>query len=310
MRPPIKSSQQLKHEATVHAWKLLRRRFVLPPECFAHHTCVWTVLDTDIAACTVCGSVHICNHACPLLQTEDAEVCEITGYCVRPQNFVESCFSENIILEGDDSVQCNEKIREKLDSVEEIVNQALTSKLALTCYDDELAKVSARLRTKANEVIIATHSASEPFNLATIVEACARHLVDKPVSAFSLQNRKHLAEQCGSDILRAMTVSIQHFGMQLRDHEVHQFIIGLLYLMRRGVVMHGVWILPQRQELQDTLASENLLCKAMNLSTKCITDTENRFKFVYRFQTADKLSCFKTLYSCKLGLAAPKATLT
>lgn len=284
-----------KHLATIKAWKLLHGAFLLPPQCQTHHTCKWVVLDTDLAACQICSAIHVCSCQCPLQITEDSEVCEITGYCVRSQNIVQTGFSENVTLEEED-VTYKDRVKERLNIVKEVVHQALCSSVALKCFEEEIVKCVVKLKTKANEAVMSCPR-FKPLNLHEVVEKCAQCAQKKTCFVFQGDVRKRVAKKCSANVLRAMTISVMQFNLQLRDNEVQQFALGLLFLMRRGVFINNQCILPKEEILIDLLASENLLCRSMNHTSKCVTDTENRFKFIYRQVSADALRCFQTLYA-------------
>jgi hypothetical protein len=78
-------------------------------------------------------------------------------------------------------------------------------------------------------------------------------------------------------------------GMSIKPTEVQRITVGLLYLMRCGVAVNGVVVLPQYPEMRKLLPPENTLLKSYGIHPKFITETENRLKFSIR-SNLDKLA--------------------
>ena len=76
------------------------------------------------------------------------------------------------------------------------------------------------------------------------------------------------------------------FQFALKNSDVRAFVFGMLYLMCRGVVMNGVEILPRVEELRSVVPSENNVGQFLNFRSKSITETENKFKFLFRHASA------------------------
>lgn len=284
------------HSETLRAWRLLVGWFPLPPGCQGHHVCDWVLLDTDLAACRVCGSEHRCSvNSCPLLLTEDAEVCEITGYCVRSQHFTETSYSDNVIVESE--TYCNkEELKNRLSCVLDVVMEVLASPLSERCWWEETARTVAKMRSRVCEMLT-QRKKNSLVNAHALVEQCALLSLGRHEYSYNYKERTRVAHTCSEIILRACTYAIVVLSLSIREHEIPGFVIGMLYLMRRGVCIHGIWVLPQKKCLQDMLVSENVLCRALKQSTKCITDTENRFKYVFRESSEADLASFVNLYA-------------
>ena len=60
------------------------------------------------------------------------------------------------------------------------------------------------------------------------------------------------------------------------------FVIGILYLMKRGLVIHNKQLLPQILHLNYCLPHEINLEKLYQLSMKLICETENELKMTLR----------------------------
>jgi hypothetical protein len=59
-------------------------------------------------------------------------------------------------------------------------------------------------------------------------------------------------------------------------------IVGLLYMLRRGVVVHNVTVLPTMSALRIVLPLEQHLVTVFNIKAKIITEAENVIKFNLR----------------------------
>ncbi len=89
--------------------------------------------------------------------------------------------------------------------------------------------------------------------------------------------RKTLAQSCAHAILKftcSMTLSKAQFTMNL---DAKTMIIGLLYLLRSGLVHRSITILPQFRELAYLLPPENYI-NLFGVKSKIITETENIVK--------------------------------
>ena len=64
--------------------------------------------------------------------------------------------------------------------------------------------------------------------------------------------------------------------------EVKTYVVGLLYLMRAGVIVKNQQVITKVEILECLLPSENLLESIFGFKSKNITDIENRFKFFFR----------------------------
>lgn len=283
----------------MHVWRLLVGHFVLPPECQQHHVCDWVVLDTGLAGCRVCGSVHSCaDNACRRFVTEDSEVCDITGLCVRACNFVETCFSDNVIVDCKaEDYTAADRVRDCMGNVREVVQEALVYRVARECHAAEHRRAAAKVTAIASNY--ASHELRPSNNICDAVEHVALHVcraLPAALHAFDLPLRQRVASRCATNIERALSVCVTTFNMQMREQEVEWFALGLLFLMRRGVFVGQTCALPREPDLLHLLSSENLLCRTMNISTKCITDSENRFKFNFRMCSEDSLRVLENLF--------------
>ena len=77
--------------------------------------------------------------------------------------------------------------------------------------------------------------------------------------------------------------------------------VGLLYMIRQGIVVHEMVVLPRIQSLETLLPLENHLDLFFGVKAKCITETENVVKIVLRSITKQQLvDAGVTQVACKL----------
>ncbi|MGA1398179.1 MAG: hypothetical protein ACO31K_05955, partial [Schleiferiaceae bacterium] len=82
-------------------WSALRYDFCLPREAVGSHVCQWEVFDFDMAGCKLCGRIHECGDGCVCMESDDAEVCVVTGSCRRSRQLAfEQEFCDNMTYAG------------------------------------------------------------------------------------------------------------------------------------------------------------------------------------------------------------------
>lgn len=87
-----------------------------------------------------------------------------------------------------------------------------------------------------------------------------------------------LSAQIGTTIAFFST----EMGMKIKSLDYRNLSIGMLYLMKHGISMHGVHILPRMSILQKILPPESQLHRRFNFKCKNITDVENKIKLYLR----------------------------
>lgn len=260
-------------------WRRLRAPFLLPPG--AAHTHRWELLDLDCAGCVVCGVVHRCEGDCRDVEvTDDAVVCVVTGVCVRTTVFAQTEYSDNVIV-FTGAVNRTDALEARMAMVEAYVHEFLLSTAAESLMRHEFRKKRQRYLTHA-----AREMRAPGANAVRVLEAGVELYAHAP---FDREARARLAAESTRVIQRVLGVAQLRFEFALKDSDVRAFVFGMLYLMCRGVVMHGVEILPQVKELRSMMPSENNVGLFFNFKSKSITETENKFKFVFRHSSAEQL---------------------
>lgn len=75
----------------------------------------------------------------------------------------------------------------------------------------------------------------------------------------------------------------------MTDAKLKTTTIGLLYMMRQGIVVHDMVVLPKLPQLESLLPLENHLDLFFGVKAKCITETENVVKIILRSVTKQQL---------------------
>ena len=124
-----------------------------------------------------------------------------------------------------------------------------------------------------------------------LLVACAELMqgLAQPMRRFDLEGRKVVVDSVTRSILHAIGVLVYSFHMPLKDGELKTVGVGMLYLMRKGVVFEDVVILPAVGELAWFLPSESMLSVFFDIRGRTITESENRVKFALRSATRARL---------------------
>lgn len=75
----------------------------------------------------------------------------------------------------------------------------------------------------------------------------------------------------------------------ITEAKLRSAAIGLLYMLRQGIIVHELVVLPKLRRLEDILPLENHLDVLFGVRAKCITETENVVKIILRSVTKQQL---------------------
>lgn len=258
--------------------------FELCPRARGFHECQWQCFDSDKAGCTRCGCVHICKDGeCEVTLTEEASVCLVTGLCVKDKNFAQDDYSDCIAYKGP-STSCETRNFDYV-VVRQVVSHVLKSDQAQEARDSLTDKIIQKITTS-----IMKQNTSHG-NLIDIIEQNfdeTLHKFDFPVS-LRPEKVESLIDACAHQICITMTIAESQLGLNVKSTEVRDNIIALLYLMRIGIHVGGVVVLPCVKQLQYLLPSENLLWRFFKCKSKNITETENKYKMRIRLTSLSRL---------------------
>lgn len=261
-------------QQVIKIWRQLRSPFVLPVTTAKCHVCEWEKLDIDVLGCTVCGKLHACEYGTctETEQTSDGLVCNLSGVVVYTKLYVETEFMDTLCVTGREAPEevCG-------GDVSQIVSCLLCSPkqegVKRSCLLSMLEKCSnthnRHLRSSGNGMSVCMQMLLQfnntPYLFAYMSKAQRQRLVPGTV--------QHCCR-----VLHILT----KYGMQIKSNEVQRLAVGIVYLMRCGVTMDGVYVLPRVPELEMLLPPETLLFAAYGVHPKYITEMENRLKFCLR----------------------------
>ena len=266
----------------VALWRALRQPFVLPVAAAGLHECRWEHIDLDVLGCVLCGQVHACadGRCTETEEVEDGVVCRLSGVVVRDKLFVETEFVSHVNLM--DFVAPQNVFDEETAGVDvrSIVHTMLCSETAKTLY---LRSIIAHMARSRGRLKAAGHLG---LACAEVLGGCVEALRLRP---FGAARRRALVKPVAKEITKVMKTLVHNFGMPLKHGEVQSVTVGLLYLMRKGVVFEDIAVLPAVEELCAFLPSESMLAGFFDIKSRTITESENRVKFALRSATRERL---------------------
>ena len=273
--------------SAVEAWRLLRTPFMLPCESTNVHCCRWEFIAMDCCGCVLCGAIHLCSlEACEsVVVTKEAVVCTITGVCVNTNPFAESEYSENVIVYT--SVQDKQDILEaRMAVIDSFVREFLLSSSARKSAEYEHLRKLAKYHTNVSRLL----RSSQPVDLVVLIQASLSLYTRK---VFDTSLRESVRAKCSAVVKQVLCLSHAHHGLVVKDAELRNFVFGLLYLMQRGVKATNTWLLPCVPQLGALLPSETNVGRFLNFRSKHITETENKFKFLFRHVNPKHLAAMR-----------------
>lgn len=283
-------SHRTKHtnKQLIQIWKYIHTPFELSPNAYPFHTCEWQIFDGDKAGCKRCSHIHLCGTGeCVTVQTDEALVCVITGLCVHEKNFVQDDFSDCIAYKGPSTTANNAFV--DYSTVYDIVYDTLCS----SCSYDARQMMIDRFRTKLHTQmhIPGMHSSTTPFNLIDHIQKSVATLKEKHI--IPLQKPRAymnaLVNICAQYICVCMNISHHKLCINVKLSDIKHNVIGLLYMMRFGICVQEVVVLPMIKDLRYILPPENMLYKIFKCPCKIITEIENKYKMRIRVVSVNSL---------------------
>ena len=263
----------------------MRAPFALPERSRHAHACEWERIDADKSGCRLCSHVHVCGYgSCKsVVQTTDALVCEITGLCIRQNNIVESAYSDEVISFGCNTPYSGDNARQDMyDDIDGFVTELLLSESAQEVSAAERSHHAARISHTIQRTL-ALAPAQQPGNLVDVLQtALATCAEKKRYERFDRVARLQVSAYCSQQLRSTIPICNKFLKMNIRRTDMRVVVFGLMYLMRSGICIHEICVLPSVAALHQMLPNESNLHKYHNYKSKHITDTENKFKFHLR----------------------------
>jgi hypothetical protein len=254
----------------------------------------WEVFDVDKAGCVHCGRFHQCRDGgeCVGVMDQDHQACEITGCWVRNRNFQQG-YTDTAIPgaphRGDHGA-CNPPAAAPRPWVES--EQVMRWLHTLVFSDTARQCISREIQRVEEKAVIAFARVAKSFKLegrkpcilemlshTRYVLGCLRI----PCKVASQQVFDELARECTAAILRFTScfrkVLMPHVPVAKLDH----FVIGLIYLLRSGIVMFDtIQVVPRVPVLRRLLPMETSLKMHFKIPCKIITEVENITKITLK----------------------------
>lgn len=101
--------------------------------------------------------------------------------------------------------------------------------------------------------------------------------------------RQRICEWCVDMIHRHMCLMNAMCKGVITEAKLRSAAVGLLYMLRQGIIVHELVVLPRLKRLEDILPLENHLDVLFGVRAKCITETENVVKIILRSVTKQQL---------------------
>lgn len=291
-------------------WSNARRLSLVLPASVCGHQQHWRLLDINVAVCGSCGALHVCDYpwGCETVANEHGhEVCLVTGCIVKDLSYCSSEFVDTASVaerpaggrsaagHGGASDSARDAFGEPagaqdcMDRLYSVVyiycSELLYGGKWQECMQVEQEKVDTR-RKLAFLRYLKNFKIQNPDRVPNLVLATCSMLNHAPGMRSGPDtpesSRRQLAAWCCETILRHIQL-LNHLQPNLvTDVKLRNIVIGLLYQMRNGVVVHGIVVLPRCALLSRVLPMEIFLGSVFGIRSKCITETENIIKTVLR----------------------------
>ncbi len=266
------------NEAMHHVWHRVRGPF-RAVACAEHQ---WERYDVQSAGCLLCGACHECTSdtvgsTCPFARLDDGSVCcTITAYSPAVVRYSKQEFTDTA-APPENRAQKNHDL---FDEVHATVEWFLMGDAARACKLDEAERTLQRcaaLLVKTLKQHKAESARDGPLCLPCLPSVLARithHLRPRP----TLVPTPELCEFCA----RHITKCLVSLGLTPPQNKRVSTVVGLLYLMKQGLVIQNRQWLPRVATLAYCLPHETCLEKSFRLSMKLVCETENEIKLALR----------------------------
>lgn len=276
MRPPQKVKKQID---PVHSiWRTVRGPFRVI-QCNGHE---WERYDIQRAGCLKCGCQHRCRDhlfesECSLVRLDDCSTCcTITGFCIPTVRYSDNEYIENITYAPVKEAGRHTKV--VFDEVLSLVKWFLTSNFSVSCKKNEVNKILARVHVTSLKLLKQQKAKclliGQPPCFLTAFAQTMHHMKMKSFCRASHQ----LCMFCATHITQCLN-NLQLVNVHNRKSNL---VLGMLYLMKQGLVIQNTQWLPRTPELASCLPHETNLDKVYKLSMKLVCETENEIKLALR----------------------------
>ena len=278
-------------DAVYGLWRRVRGPFRVPQGCHRCQLDNWEVFDVDKAGCVECGRFHHCKDGgdCMGAQESDHQACEITGCWIRSRNFQQG-YTDTAMPASTEMQMPKQWIDG--DHVLRWLHTLLFSDGARRCIEREIQRVGDKAAAAFARVAKTWKlEQRDPDILGMFAQT--RFVMGSLRMPCKITNQKmfdDLTQTCVIAILgftgNFRKVLAPHVPPAKMDH----FVIGLIYLLRSGIVMFDtVQVIPRIPILRRLLPMETCLKAHFKIPCKIITEVENITKIALKTLDRRKL---------------------
>jgi hypothetical protein len=261
-----------------HVWHTVRGPF-RAVACADHR---WERYDVHRAGCLLCGACHECTpdtvgSVCPFAQLDDGSICcTITAFSPAVVRYSKHEYTDTAAPPENRA----QKRHDLFDEVHGTVEWFLMGDVARACKTEEAERTLQRCATllvktlKQQKVDSAGDGVGCLPCLLTALARITHQLSPRPTLAATHE----LCEFCA----RHITKCLVSLGIGLAQNRRVSTVVGLLYLMKQGLVIQNAQWLPRVSALVYSLPHETCLEKYFKLSMKLVCETENEIKLALR----------------------------
>ena len=248
----------------------------------------WEVFDVDKAGCVVCGRLHQCRDGgdCIGAMDHDHQACEITGCWIRNRNFQQG-YTDTAMpcVRHSADLHHGGRIWVEGEHVVRWLHSLVFSDAARRCIDGEIQRVKEKAQVAFARVAKGFKVEERQPNLLHMFAETREALgnIRMPCKVVEKQKFDSLVQVC----VVAVVTFTSNFRWILMPFvpvvKVDHFVIGLLYLLRNGIVMFDtVQVLPRIPLLRRLLPMETCLKAQFKIPCKIITEVENITKIALK----------------------------
>jgi len=293
--------EHVKNGPQYRAWVCMRRPFLLPVG-LSGHTCgeYWEKFDVDKAACKICSNLHVCNsHTCTSIVENDGLICDVTGLflgqrLVHVNDFPQHSGNYHRLESSQPSLLASDNTAVDVDNITRVLDTILLSTKTQTSIDTETIKLVTKLRTLCMRRMRQYRMQKRTPNLCDIDAYLHRslfgHRIPPPSISVSCQERHACIKLAALSISRLIAFMRMHCTNVPSCVKQGGIVVGMLYMMRTGVTIDNITVLPRIPQLKRLLPLEQHLPTFFNIRAKVVTEAENVIKYNMRGVNARNLA--------------------
>jgi hypothetical protein len=305
--------------ALYKTWCRIREPFMIPYD-ITNHSCEghWEKFDVDKAACQMCGKIHVCHSLkCETVCESDGLICPITGLCLG-QRLLTQYETTSDYIGGSDAINVLTHNKSKtvntpqmltfkhrnpteqmmqhpdMDTIMRTICNILISDTTQKSIDNENIKMNIKLRTMCIRKIRQYRVTRDIPNICDIEAYLYSKIHGQRIPPLSIEQSRLERLDCA----RRATTSIAQLLGFMRTHcgnvptcvKQGGVVVGMLYMMRTGVTIDDITVLPRITALKRLLPMEQHLMSFFKIRPKVVTEAENVIKYNMRNLSQNSLA--------------------